>query len=132
MGCFEVSKLIFDVSFKIQVQNQDGCRRLPIYLMDMLTLDERYPHIAYAFRAGKFVIHKTDRHFSVMAFDQAHQQANAVIKGDGGAIGITEDPSALKRWMVAGPLVSHLVANYEEVSGVKVEPEKRHHEKSPT
>ena len=100
--------------------------------MDMLTLDERYPHIAYAFRAGKFVIHKTDRHFSVMAFDQAHQQANAVIKGDGGAIGITEDPSALKRWMVAGPLVSHLVANYEEVSGVKVEPEKRHHEKSPT
>ena len=98
----------------------------------MLTLDERAPHIAYAFRAGKFVIHKTDRHFSGMAFDQAHQQANAVIKGDGGAIGITEDPSALRRWMVAGPLVSHLVANYEEVSGVKVETEKRHHEKSPT
>jgi hypothetical protein len=30
-----------------------------------------------------------------LAIDQAHEQANAVIKGDGGAIGVTEDPSAL-------------------------------------
>ena len=28
--------------------------------------------------------------------------------------------------------MSHLVANYEEVSGVKVETEKRHHKQSPT
>jgi len=40
-----------------------------------------------------------------MAIDQVHEQANAVIKGDGGAVGITEDPSALRRWMVAGRTV---------------------------
>ena len=55
-----------------------------------------------------------------MAIDQAHVQANAIIKGDGGTIGITEDPSALRKWMVAGPLISHLVSNYEIVSGVKI------------
>ena len=35
--------------------------------------------------------------------DQAHEQNNELIKGDGGAIGITENPSALLRWMVSGP-----------------------------
>ena len=47
-----------------------------------------------------------------MAIDQAHEQANAVIKGEGGAIGVTEDPSALRRWMVAGPKVSRLATEY--------------------
>ena len=32
-----------------------------------------------------------------MAIDQTHEQNNAVIKGDGGAIGVTEVPSAFRR-----------------------------------
>ena len=74
----------------------------------MLTLEERHPQIAEAFHAGKFVVHKPNRDFSGMAIDQAHVQSNAVIKGDGGKVGITEDPSALRRRMVAGPAVSQL------------------------
>ena len=77
-------------------------RWLPIHLKDMLTLDEKHPQIAEVFHAGKFVVHKTGRNFLGMVIDQAHEQANAIIKGDGGAISITEDPSALRRWMVAG------------------------------
>ncbi|KAJ8333969.1 hypothetical protein SKAU_G00412880 [Synaphobranchus kaupii] len=66
-----------------------------------------------------------------MAIDQAHEQANAVIKTDGGAIGITEDPSALRRWMVAGPEVSHLVAQYEAASEAKETSEHAsHHEQT--
>jgi len=62
-----------------------------------------------------------------MAIDQAHQQANAVIKGGGGAVGITEDSSALRRWMVAGPAVSQLVAQYEEASELRdVSKQKKH------
>jgi len=52
-----------------------------------------------------------------MAIDQVHEQNNAVIKGDGGAIVATEDPSALRRWLVAGLEISRLVANYETASG---------------
>ena len=33
----------------------------------------------------------------------AHEQANDVIKGDGGAVGLTEDASALRRRIMAGP-----------------------------
>ena len=45
-----------------------------------------------------------------MAIDQAIEQTNAVIKGDGGAVDVTEDASALRRWIVVGPEVSHLIA----------------------
>ena len=51
-----------------------------------------------------------------MVIDQTHEQANAVIKGEGGAIGVTEDPSALRQWIVAGPEVSRLATVYEIVS----------------
>ena len=32
---------------------------------------------------------------------------------------MTKDPSALRRWMVSGPEVSHLVSEYEAASGAK-------------
>lgn len=70
--------------------NMNYARWLPIHLHDMMTLEEKHPQIAAAFKAGGFVIHKTTREFSSMAMDQAHEQANAVIKGDGETIGITE------------------------------------------
>ena len=47
------------------------------------------------------------------------------------AVGLTEDPSALRRWMVADPEVSRLVANYEAVSGAKdVKKGNHHHEQT--
>jgi len=113
--------------------NVNYTRWLPIHLIDMMTLEERHPKIAEAFHAGKFVVHKSDRDLSAMAIDQAHEQENAVIKDDGGAVGITEDPSALRRWMVAGPVVSQLVAQYEEASESRdVSKQTKHHEQTPT
>ena len=47
------------------------------------------------------------------------EQNNAVIKGEGGALSLTEDESALRRWMLAGPEVNRLVSNYVTVSGKK-------------
>ena len=85
----------------------------------MVTLEEKHPLLAHEFQSGNFVVHKSSRQFSAMAIDQAHEQANAVIKADGGAVGVTEDESALRRWMVAGPEVSHLSAEYESACGTK-------------
>ena len=48
------------------------------------------------FRSGKFVVHNSSRAFSALPIHQAHAQSNAVIKGYSGAVGITEDPSALR------------------------------------
>lgn len=112
--------------------NTNYSRWLPIHLRDMVTLKEKHPQLAQEFESGKFVVHKSSRDFSAMAIDQAHEQANAVIKADGGAIGVTEDPSALRRWMVAGPQVSHIVEQYEAASVAKEAAEKTsHHEQTP-
>ena len=72
---------------------------------------------------------KSSRTLSALAIDQAHEQAN--IKGEGGTIHVTWDPSALRRWVVAGPEVSRLAAAYELVSEAKDANEKvRHHEQT--
>ena len=47
--------------------------------------------------------------FSAIPLDQAHEQNNAYVKGDGGAIGLTDNATALRRWMVAGPEVTRLI-----------------------
>jgi len=43
-----------------------------------------------------------------MADDQCHEQNNAIAKESAGANGLTTDPLALRRWMVAGPEVLKL------------------------
>ena len=82
-----------------------------------MVLEEQHPDVASEFHKGNLVIHKSRRDFSAIATAQAHEQNNAVIKGDGGAIGLTEDPTALRRCMGAGPEMSHLLAAYNYMSG---------------
>ena len=61
---------------------------------------------------GKFVVHKTIWLFSGIAIYQAHEQHIALIKGDGGAVGLTDNPSALQHWMIAGPEVARVVEEF--------------------
>ena len=67
-----------------------------------------------------------------MALDQSHEQLNKWIKGEGGAVGLTEDPAALRRWMLAGPEVSRVIAEYEDALCDKDEHSAtKHHEEAP-
>ena len=75
-------------------------------------------------------VRKTDNPFSNIAIDQAHERNNAVVKDDGGAIGLTEDPSALRRWMVAGPEVCRLVEKFSSVCGISPIKKSKHHEEA--
>lgn len=47
-----------------------------------------------------------------MPLDESHEQNNKCVKGDGGPIGLTESPSALLRWMVAGPEMVRVVGEF--------------------
>ena len=49
-----------------------------------------------------------------MSVDQCHEQNNAVVKGSGGAIGLTGNPGALRCWMVAGPEIARITTEFEE------------------
>ena len=48
-----------------------------------------------------------------MALDQNHEQLNDVINGDGWAVGLTENPVALLRWMIADPEIATLVEKFD-------------------
>jgi hypothetical protein len=56
---------------------------------------------------------KSTRPFSAIAIDHAHEQNNAIVKGDGGAVGLTENAGALRRWMTSGPEIARLVNEFE-------------------
>ena len=45
--------------------------------------------------------------------DQAHEQENNVVKASGGAVGLTENPIAFRRWMTTGPELARLLRQYE-------------------
>ena len=49
-----------------------------------------------------------------MPIDQTHEQSNSLVKGCGGAIGLIENPVALKRWMLAGPEQARLLAEFDK------------------
>eukprot|EP00795_Rhopilema_esculentum_P009828 gene9828-18401_t len=93
-SCYVHGISYFDANSVIPRRSVNYARWLTIHFRDMMT-------------EGNFVVHKSERAFSGLAIDQAHEQNNAVIK---------EDESALRRWMVAGPEVSRLVADYESKS----------------
>lgn len=72
----------------------------------MVMLRDKHPGIFVEFCKGKFTVNKTQRPFSRTASDESHEQNNACEKGDGLGVGITENSSALLRWMVSGPQMS--------------------------
>lgn len=82
---------------------------IPIHYRDMLPLEQKHPQLAQEFQSGNFVVHKSSRQFPAVAIDQAHEQVNAIIMSNEGAIGVTEDPSALRIWIITAPEVTHLV-----------------------
>ena len=57
-----------------------------------------------------------------------HGKENANVIGEGGAVGLTENPSALRRWMVAGPELSRMIQEFEGSNNQTEEND--YHEKS--
>ena len=88
-------------------------RWLPIHFLDMINLKEKHPDLYEKFVQGCFVVRKSQRAFSGISIDQAHEQNNKYVKGDGGEIGLTENSTQLLRWMTAGPEVARLINEFE-------------------
>ena len=99
---------------------------MPVHIRDMENLptsihNEFHEH-------GHWVVHKTKNRFSAMPIDQAHEQNNAVVKGSGGAVGLTQNPSALRKWLLAGPEKARLIQAFEEQFMIEKEGECLHHD----
>jgi len=85
-----------------------------VHLKNMAELTTKQPDVARKFSEGHFTVQKTQRVFSSIPIDQAHEQNNACIEGDSGAVGLTDSLSALRHWMVAGPDVARVIEEFQD------------------
>lgn len=65
-------------------RHHNYARWLSVHIRDLLSLPSEHPLLWEEFEAGNFVAAKSHKRFSKMALDQAHEQLNAALKGDGG------------------------------------------------
>ena len=107
-------------------------RWLSMHIRDMERLPTAHPDVYQKFCSGAFTVHKSRHAFSAIALDHAHEQENASIKGDGGAIGLTESPSSLRRWMIGGPELARMINEYEEQLPRENRQVRKHHEQVPS
>ena len=104
-------------------------RWIPIHIRDMQSLPQS---ISEEFKKC-WVVQKTQNLFSCIPLDQAHEQNNKLVKNSGGAVGLTENPSAFRRWAVAGPEQAQLLQDFESQLPIPSDNEESlhlHHEQS--
>jgi len=58
-------------------------------------------------------VDKTNPAFFSLPIGQVHEQNNKIVKGDGGAIGLTESSTQLLRWMVSEPEMSKINKDFK-------------------
>ena len=107
-------------------------RWLAVHVVDLLHLQKNSEETYQEFLKGNFVTQKTCNKFSAMAHDQVHEQLNAMVKGDGGVIGITENDGTLRRWSVAGPETARVLSEYTEIHCSESKMEGKHQEQIPS
>ena len=101
-------------------------RWVPIHLRDMKSLSSDVKDDCLSC----WVLRKTHNKFSCIPIDQAHEQNNELVKGSGGAVGLTENPKAFRRWMVAGPEQARLLTEFEGQFMAQENAQGKHHEQS--
>ena len=108
-------------------------RLVLVHLRDMAELANKHPDVFTEFSNGHFTGQKTKRMFSAIPLDQAHEQNDAYVKGDGGAIGLTDNATALRRWMVARPQIARVIVEFEDFNmHPRNQEETRHREETPS
>ena len=67
------------------LDSHNYARWLSVHYLDMCNLPAKYPGVCAEFRNSSFVVHKTKSLFSLIALDHAHEQVNAIVRGERGA-----------------------------------------------
>ena len=126
LTCFHLVRAFREANFDMYVQSVrdllpwmfamdhgNYARWLYVHYRDMCILSSKHPDGYNHFQEGCFTVHKTSTRFLSIGLDHAHEQVNAGVKGDGWAVGLTENPALLRRWMVAGPEIARMIQEYE-------------------
>ena len=95
-----VSSLKQVVKWYYTCDHDQYARGVTAFLYDLVNLPSTSFHLHKCFTDSSFAFQKSNRKFSFVGIDQAHEQNNTVIKGMGGASLLLnkDDESGLARW----------------------------------
>ena len=101
-------------------------RWIPVHIHDMeilpMSIQEEFEE------HGNWVVPKTTNRFSRIPIGQPHVENNNLVKGSGGAVGLTENPSAFKKLMITGPEQAWFLKEFEQEYISEEENNQQHHE----
>ena len=84
--------------FALDRQNCDIL--IPVHIRDMESLPASV-HEEFEEKNSKWVVLNTTHRLSSIQIDKTHEQNNDLVKSSGSAVGLTENPSVVKKWMIA-------------------------------
>ena len=111
-------------------------RWITVHIQDLLTLSVTCPQVYQEFIEGKFVVQISNKEFSRIHYDHAHEQSNKTIKSISGPINFVNraDDDLQRRWEVAGLEVAEYIEDVEQkiLKDTKHEETNCHHEDNPS
>ena len=114
------------------IDHPNYARYTSVHLVDLFNAKQENGSAYHLLKQGIFAANKTGNRFSNIHLDQNHEQLNDYLKRSGGIIGLTEDPAALKRFLVCAPLVADRCDDFKKSNGEPTQSPKniKHHAES--
>ena len=84
-----------------------------MFINNLSVLRDKNNLVFDAFLNDFFTVRKSERPFSNIATDQAHEQNSKLVKIDDSAVGILDNEAALLKWAVASPIISQNLQDQE-------------------
>lgn len=104
-------------------------RWAPMYLADMLELQEKDPETWKFLADGNFALAKHETPFTAIDPDHGIEQEHKKMKIKGGFVGITGNEKAFDKYFIIAPMLSEVVDAFKDYAGVHSRcPTTLHHE----
>ena len=106
-------------------------QNIALHLRDTMNVRVKHPALNRQFADGFFTIAKTQNPFSMIGFDQNHEQQNKGLKMHGGNLNLC-DECVFTEWAVAGPEFARVTTEFEAGMLTRKNAVFKHHVQSPS
>ena len=98
---------------------------IALHVRDTVNVRVKHPALYGQFSDGFFTIAKTQNPFSMIGFDQNHEQQNKELKMHG-------DECVFTEWAVVGPEIARVITEFEAGMLTRKNAVLKHHDQSPS
>ena len=102
---------------------------LPVHVCDMMNAQVKHPALYIQFADGFFTIAKTQNPFSMIGFDQNHEQQNKELKMHRGTLNLS-DECVFTEWAVVE--IARVITEFEAGMLTRKNAVLKHHDQSPS